>query len=61
MNNTYNYSDFSGATLTANNEPEYYRSKPELQQVSAHAQESPSEKRIEDMLLSHSKYYVYCE
>lgn len=61
MNNTYNYSDFSGVALTANNELDPYRSTPELQQVTTHAQESPNEKHIEDMLMSHSKYYVYCE
>lgn len=61
MNNTYNYSDFNGVVLTANNELEPYRAEPQLQQVTTHAQETPYEKHIEDMLLNHSRYYVYCE
>ena len=61
MNNSYNYSDFEGVNLTANNELDHYSSQLELQQVSTHSQESATEKHIEQMLLSHSKYYVYCE
>ncbi len=61
MSNNYNTSDFVGMSLTANNELEPYDSQLELQQVSTHSQESPTEIRIEHMLLSHSKYYVYCE
>ena len=61
MNNSYNYSDFDGVSLTANNELDHYSSQLELQQVSTYSQESATEKRIEQMLLSHSKYYVYCE
>ena len=61
MSNNYNSSDFVGMSLTANNELEPYDSQLELQQVSTHSQESPTEIRIEHMLLSHSKYYVYCE
>jgi hypothetical protein len=61
MNNSYNYADFSGVSLSSNNELEHQRSQPELQQVSTHSAESSSEKRIENMLLSHSKFYVYCE
>lgn len=54
MNNNDNDADFVAMSLTSNNELE-------LQQVSAYSQESPTEMRIEHMLLSHSKYYVYCE
>ncbi len=61
MSNNYNTSDFVGMSLTANNELEPYDSQLELQQVSTNSQESPTEIRIEHMLLSHSKYYVYCE
>jgi hypothetical protein len=61
MNNSYNYSDFDGISLNANNELDHYRPQLELQQVSTYAQESATEQRIEHMLLSHSKYYVYCE
>jgi len=61
MNNSYNYSDFSGISLTSNNELEYQRSQPELQQRSTHTAGSSIEKRIENMLLSHNKFYIYCE
>lgn len=61
MSNNYNTSDFVGMSLTANNELEPYDSQLELQQVSTYSQESPTEIRIEHMLLNHSKYYVYCE
>ena len=61
MSNNYNSSDFVGMSLTANNELEPYDSQLELQQVSTYSQESSTEKHIEHMLLSHSKYYVYCE
>jgi hypothetical protein len=61
MSNNYNSSDYAGMSLNANNELEPYDSQLELQQVSSFSQESPTEKRIEHMLLSHSKYYVYCE
>ena len=61
MNNSYNYSDLDGVSLTANNELDHYSSQLELQQASTYSQESATEKRIEQMLLSHSKYYVYCE
>lgn len=61
MNNSYNYSDFAGISLTSNNELEHRRLQPELAQVSTYTEESPTEKRIEHMLLSHSRYYVYCE
>ncbi len=54
MNNDDNDADFVAMNLTSYNELE-------LQQVSAYSQESPTEMRIEHMLLSHSKYYVYCE
>ena len=61
MNNSYNYSGFDGVSFTANNELDHYNSQAELQQVSTHSQESATEIRIEHMLLSHSKYYIYCE
>ena len=61
MSNNYNSSDFVGMSLTDNNQLEPYDSQLELQQVSTHSQESQTEIRIEHMLLSHSKYYVYCE
>jgi hypothetical protein len=61
MNNSYNYADFAGISLSSNNELEYQRPQPELQQRSTHSADSSIEKRIENMLLSHSKFYVYCE
>ncbi len=61
MNNSYKFSDFDGVSLNANNELDNYSSQLELQQVSTYVQESATEQRIEHMLLSHSKYYVYCE
>ena len=61
MNDNYNCSDFAGMSLTGNNELEPYGSQLELKQVSTYSQETATEKRIEHMLLSHSKYYIYCE
>ena len=61
MNSNYNYSDFSGIHLTANNESQRYDQRQQLQQVSTQAFESQEEKRIEAMLLSHSKDHIYCE
>ncbi|MCW8941749.1 MAG: hypothetical protein OQK93_01085 [Gammaproteobacteria bacterium] len=61
MNSNYNYSDFSGIHLTANNETQRYDQQRELKQVSKQSYESQEEKRIEAMLLSHSKYHIYCE
>ncbi len=61
MNSNYNFSDFSGIHLTANNESQRYDQQLEQQQVSTQSIDSPEEKRIEAMLLSHSKYHIYCE
>ena len=61
MNSNYNYSDFSGIHLTANNETQRYDQQLELQQVSTQSIDSAEEKRIEAMLLGHSKYHIYCE
>ena len=61
MNSNYNFSGFSGIQLTANNESQRYDQQLELQQVSTQSIDSPEEKRIEAMLLSHSKYHIYCE
>ncbi len=61
MNSNYNYSGFSGVPLTANNESQRYDQQLELQQVTTQSKELEEEKRIEAMLLSHSKYHIYCE
>ena len=71
MNSNYNYSDFTGMRLTANNELQRYETRRyesrrdqeqlQLQPVATPAKHADDEKRIEAMLLSHSKYHIYCE
>jgi hypothetical protein len=65
MNSNYNYSDFAGIRLTANNELDHSNSPNSPQQkrekVFTHSYETPTERQIEEMLLSHNKFYVYCE
>lgn len=61
MNSKYNLSDFVGMNMTASNDKRHYSSQYNTQQASMSSDESVTEKRIEDMLLSHSRYYVYCE
>jgi hypothetical protein len=64
MNNNFNYSDFAGIRLTANNELDRNSAQNRSQQqtkVITHSYETPTEKQIEEMLLSHNKFYVYCE
>jgi len=61
MNTNYNYSDFSELNLTSNNDSQRYEKQLELRQIPSHAEESNEEKHIIEMLLSHSKYHVYCE
>jgi hypothetical protein len=65
MNSNYNYSDFAGIRLTANNELDHNvshaSSQQKLEKAFTHSYETPSEKQIEEMLLSHNKFYVYCE
>lgn len=60
MNNKHNYADFVGMSLTSNDEFEPYGYEPELQ-LATYEFETPQEKRIENMLLNHSKYHIYCE
>jgi hypothetical protein len=55
-----NFTDAAATGLTSNEEFETYDYRQELQQAT-YSQESPAEKRIEEMLFSHSRYYVYCE
>jgi len=55
-----NNTDVAATGLSSKDEYETYDYRQELQQAT-YTQESPSEKRIEEMLFSHSKYYVYCE
>lgn len=61
MNRNYNYSDFGGIDMTASNKLKHYKSAQKIQQKSMSSNQSDIEKRIEDMLLSHNRYYVYCE
>jgi hypothetical protein len=61
MNNNYNYSDFDGIRLTANNELAQNGTRQKSEQLRTHSYETPSEKQIEEMLLRHNKFYVYCE
>jgi len=58
MNN--NYAIFVEKSLTTNDEFEPHGYQQEVQQVPTHSATS-SEDHIEQMLLKHSKYYVYCE
>ena len=61
MNGKYNSSDFVGMNLTATKQIEHYETRQKLQQVSISAYNSVTEKRIENMLLSHNRYYIYYE
>jgi len=61
MNNTINYADFIEMSVTSDEEFEPYGYSSELETGSSNTYESANEKRIENMLLSHSKYHVYCE
>ena len=62
MNKSYYDENSVAMRLTSSNQLELTRSQHDmqLQQVS-YSQESPAEKRIENMLLSHSRYYVFYE
>lgn len=61
MSSYYDKNSFE-MNQTSSNQLELTCSQQEmqLQQVS-YSHESPTEKRIENMLLSHSKYYVFYE
>ncbi len=61
MNNSYNYADFIGMSLTTSGESEAYGYQQELQQQSYSSQETPAERNIENMLFNHHKYHIYCE
>lgn len=60
MNNSHNYADFVGMSLTSAEEFEPYGYQQEAG-LSISTEESATELRIENMLLNHSKYYIYCE
>lgn len=61
MNNSYNYADFIGMSLTSNEEFEPYGYQQELQQLTPHSQESNIESGIEHMLFGQHKYHNYYE
>ncbi len=56
MNAHYNYSNFAGMNFTAGNELESYGWQLKLQKVSTYSVDTPTEKRIEHMLLLHGRY-----
>lgn len=60
MNNSHNYADFIGMSLTSTEEFEPYGYQQEAS-LMTYSEESATELRIENMLLNHSKYYIYCE
>lgn len=60
MNNSYNLTDFIGMSITSSEEFEPYGYSSELEQADLYEEHS-REAKIENMLLSHSKYYIYCE
>lgn len=61
MNSKHISSNFVGMNMAASNEQEYYGSQQNIPQVSVSSDESAVDRHIEDMLLSHSRYYIYCE
>jgi len=61
MSNDYNYSGFAGLGLGPLDESELYSTQLQSHQGSSYSEEDPTESRIENMLLGHSKYYVYSE
>lgn len=60
MNSNYNYSDFSGIRLTANNESQQYDRQLDLEPVTTESVRAQDE-QYENMLFSDSRYYKYCE
>ncbi len=58
MNNSYNYTDFVGMSVNSDDEFEPYGYPAENTQF---VEDTSIEARIENMLLNHSKYYIYCE
>ena len=60
MNNSYNYADFVGLDLKSDEAFEPYGYPPETS-FHTYSEENAKEQRIENMLLNHSKYYIYCE
>jgi len=61
MDNSYSNTDFVEMSLNSNDEFEPYGYQANLQLASCIAEQSAQEKRIENMILSHSKYYAYYE
>lgn len=60
MNTSHNYADFIGMSITSNIDYEPSGNQQELE-APYEGEHSSMESRIENMLLNHSKYYVYCE
>lgn len=60
MNTSYNYADFIGMSITSTIDHEPVGHQPELE-APLEGEHSSMENRIENMLLNHSKYHIYCE
>jgi len=60
MNTSYNYADLMsmGIISNINHEPVDHQKKLDAPHETDY---SSKENRIENMLLNHSKYYIYCE
>lgn len=61
MNNSYNYADFIGMSITSDDEFETHSYHQELQPASSYPQEPSIDSGIEHMLFGHHKYHIYCE
>ena len=61
MNNSYNYADFVGMNIKSTEAMDTENYQNEAIQANAYTDDTSIETRIENMLLNHSKYYIYCE
>ena len=61
MNNSYNYADFIGTSITSDDELEAGAYHQQLQPAASYLQEPGKDSPIEHMLFSHHKYHIYCE
>ena len=60
MNNSYNFSDFVGTSLLDDDEYDSYGHEAGLQ-LYDNSRDPVFDINIENMLLNHSKYHIYCE
>lgn len=61
MNDSRNYADFVGMKFSSADDSEPYDYQQETPLASSNTDEPYIETSIESMLLSHSKYHIYCE